>query len=399
MQQKYDFILFENYTDAIHHYKDILIIAKMLKHAGYSVAIINYCEESLYCNNDELTFLDFKNKYKRPNTEWNKQPRNKIHSLFSLLRFLYQQHKYASYFLKQNKGLAKNFYLGSYHLSMSSVFFTKSLANCNYYLWGLRSSRITNIKRKFLRNPIIGLKALQLRKLFKSKNNFNFFVSDNFIKQEFIDLGISKNKLVLRPERIIENQLSGNIQLLSEDFSLLTIGLMREDKRVELTIESIKQLNDNFNDVYLTIAGRGNEKYEKIIEKYIDNNKNIVRIDKFLDNDEFNSLIERSHFVVLCDKRQSSLITNGTMLESFILNRPIIAPNYLPYSYYINEYKIGLLFDPDDIESLKSQIIKAKQLGTKSFLPNLKEFQKTLLMDISTNKFVEDLKWSMNKKL
>ena len=125
-KEKYDFILFENYFGAIHHYKDILIIAKMLKHAGYTVAIINYFEEKKYCQTDEFLVIEFKNKYKTPDNSWTLKPRNKIISLFYLIKFLYQQQRYLSYFLRHTRGLAKNYYCGSYHLLMSSVFFRNS---------------------------------------------------------------------------------------------------------------------------------------------------------------------------------------------------------------------------------------------------------------------------------
>jgi len=75
-----------------------------------------------------------------------------------------------------------------------------------------------------------------------------------------------------------------------------------------------------------------------------------------------------------------------------LLNRPIIVPDYLPYNYYVKKYGVGYLFNPTDLSSLISQINQAKETGVEPFLPLLKEFQKTLLFDISANKFNQDIK-------
>ena len=39
--KKYDFVLFENAYDIENHYKDLSLLAKILKKAGYTVAIAN----------------------------------------------------------------------------------------------------------------------------------------------------------------------------------------------------------------------------------------------------------------------------------------------------------------------------------------------------------------------
>lgn len=395
MQKKYDFVLFENYIGAINHYSDLIMTAKLLRFIGNSVAIVKYTDEDKYCKVDGIPIIEIKNKYKRPNDKWTNQKNYKIYSLFCMIRFLYQQHRYASNFLEQINGIAKNYYIGTYHLLMANVFVTKTLSSCNYYYWGVRSSKLTDLKEHFFRNPILGIKGLLFRHFFKRNENLNFFVSDNFIKEEFISLGIKKDHLVLKPERMIYHTPENNINLLSSRFSLLSIGLLREEKRLELSINAFTDLDDP--EMFFTIAGRSSKWYCEKIDEIISNNKNILRINKFIQKAEYIEIIEKSHFVVFCDKKEKYSVTNGTMMEALILNRPIIAPNYLPFSYYVNKYNIGLLFNPDDKNSLISQIKHAKELGTEYFIPHIRNFQKTLLFEICANEFIKELKVSLNK--
>jgi glycosyltransferase involved in cell wall biosynthesis len=197
--------------------------------------------------------------------------------------------------------------------------------------------------------------------------------------------------LVVRQERTIEKLSDSNISKLSSIFSLLTIGLIRKDKKLEFSINAVKSLPDE--SLIFTIAGRSIEhKYEEEISKLIPSyNTTISRRNYFLSTDEFTHLIEESHFLVLCDKKQLSTVTNGTMMEALLLNRPIIAPNYLPYSYYINTYNIGILFDPEDISSLSNAIKEAKKVGMEYFTPYIKEFQKTILFEKAAEQFCNDL--------
>ena len=79
------------------------------------------------------------------------------------------------------------------------------------------------------------------------------------------------------------------------------------------------------------------------------------------------------------------------MMEALLLNRPIIAPDYLPYSYYIKTYGGGQLCEPDNELSLAEQMIRAKKNGLQPFISKLREFQKTLLFDEIANKFKQDI--------
>ena len=66
-------------------------------------------------------------------------------------------------------------------------------------------------------------------------------------------------------------------------------------------------------------------------------------------------------------------------------------PDRQPYNYYVNEFGIGLLYEPDDKESLISTIEKARQLGTEHFMNAIKEFQKNYLINNVVDKVMSQI--------
>ena len=146
-----------------------------------------------------------------------------------------------------------------------------------------------------------------------------------------------------------------------------------------ITITEFKQCREE--EWQYVLVGKSQGKYENEILSAINHNDNIRRINKFIDYKEFNNYIKEAHFVVFADKKQKSSVTNGTMLETLINYRPIIAPNYDPYKTYIDKYGIGLTFNPDVSGDLSRVMKEAESLGSKSFHDNIENFLKTIKFD------------------
>lgn len=370
---KYDFILFENYHQATHHIYDMYLIAQMLKNNGLKVAILDIYNELPKANNKGITILQLPIKRTMPNDKWCKNPKGKIYNLLCLIRFLWQQHFYMKEVLKKIDPLAERFYCGSYHLSMSSVFF-HSHKSC--YYWGLRSSRMTHFITHFKANPILGIRMLMLRHIFMKNPTQSLFISNEIIKKEFKELGVPVNRLIIREERCVMEKGQPEYEKLSSRCSFLTIGLLRPDKRIEYSINEFSKCHRN--DWLFMIAGRSQGNYEDIITKSLTGKDNILRINKFLEYDDFNMLFLQSHFLVLADKHQPSSVTNGTMMEALINYRPIIAPNYNPYYYYIKKYGIGIAYNPNESGSLALAMKQAEEKGCKYFKNKIERFLEIL---------------------
>lgn len=372
----YDFILFENYHQAFNHKIDVILIARMLQHEGQQVAILNIYGEDSKDSIEGIPIINLPFTPHIPNDKWQLHKKNKLHSLFCTIRFLYQEHCYIKKVVKTIEPLANNFYCGSYHLGMSRQFLYMK-KTCFY--WGLRSNRMNNFMRHFIKNPILGIRMLQLKKAFMRNPQQKLFVSNHIIMNEFERIGIPSNRLIIREERCISQLTSACLDSRNKKLTFLVIGKLRKEKHVDITIMAYKYAN--IPDSELKLIGKENPKYEPIINKNIMGDSRIERISLYLSYEDFNKWFKLSHFVLFADEKGASCITNGTMMEALINYRPIICPNHNPYTYYINKYNIGLLYEAGNIESYASALKKANELGTEYFIPNITTFLKTILFD------------------
>lgn len=382
----YDFILFENYHRATHHKIDVILIAKMLKYEGKNVAILNIYGEDNDSFVEDIPIINLPFVPTLPDDKWQLNPKNKIFSLFCSLRFLLKQHFYMKKVIQVLEPMADQFYCGSYHLGMSTQFF-KIRKPC--YYWGLRSERMAHFWNHFIKNPINGIRMLQLKKAFKKNHLQRLFVSNIIIMKEFEQLGIPFDRIVIREERCIEKIPAVNLNARFQNLTFLVIGLLREEKHVDQTIAAFKLAN--ISDCYLKLVGRERRDYDSVIVSAINGDTRIERVSKYLSYEEFNEWFVKSHFVLFADEKGPSCITNGTMMEALINYRPIICPNYDPYAFYINKYGIGLLYEAGKIESYASVLQKAATLGTEYFIPNIAKFLKTILFDRVSKQLISDI--------
>ena len=379
MKEKYDFILFENYHQAQNHKIDLVLIARMLQIQGMKVAILNIYGED---NSGEVDGIEIINlPFKATPPQYHKI------KLIGKLEFLLWQRKYFKKVIEYIAPLAKNFYLGSYHMQMPTALF-KIRKTCFY--WGLRSSRMTNFTRMLKNQDFINvLHAIKQKYLFMKNPKQCLFVSNEIIKKEFEGMGINTNRLVIREERCVEHATSSNSDKCSTHPSFLVIGQLRKQKNLPTTIEAFKLAN--IPDAKLCLIGRSQDKYEKEITAAINNDYRIERNNSFLEYDDFLSYYTKAHFVLFADEKGDSCISNGTFTEALVQHRPVIAPNYNPYSYYINKYGVGLLYEPDDIQSYSNAIEKAVELGVEYFQQNINRFLEEIKFDKVSKLLVEQI--------
>ena len=389
MQQHYDFILFESCHAAIHHKYDVILIARMLHSQGLKVAILNIYNDFSTSHIHNIPIINLPFHQPIPNDAWQSHPKNKLHSLFCNFRFLLQQHNYAKRVIKFIEPLADQFYCGSFNYSISSQYFK---INKPCYFWGLRSSWFTGFRKLFFKKPIACIRMMILRHAFMINTNHKLFVSNPIIKTEFEKLGVDKSRIIIREERCIEGEIvkeEDNIAF-GKGISFLVIGMLRKEKNIPFTISAFKAANIPAST--LTLVGRSNKnEYEDIITKSIDNDKRIVRINRYLEYQEFNYFFKQSQFILFADNEGNSCITNGTMMEALINRRPIICPNYNPYTYYITKYNIGILYQPNNIASYADALRKANELGYRSFLPTIDHFLKTISFEHVAQQLVSDI--------
>lgn len=386
---KYDIILFENFHAAFHHKYDVHLIARMLKSQGMKVAILNIYGEDKPDDYPGIDLLDLPFYDSIPDDKaWLDCKGNVVKRLYYVICFLKQQSRYMRKVRAFVQDKADLFYLGSYHLTMPSEFL--GIKKRCYY-WGLRSYRMTGFWQTFKGNPFLAFRMVSLRKRFLKNDYQCLFVSNEIIKKEFIKLGVPESRLVIREERCIEEKKEFNEGNKDKEFSLLVIGGLRRQKHIETTIRAFKKAS-MVGSVLRLVGENRDAEYEELIEKEIAGSPSIERINKRMQYEEFNGYMTRAHFILFADEKGQSSITNGTMMEAIISYTPFIAPDYEPYTYYVDNYGIGLTYKPGDVESYSEALKKARELGYVSFIENIIAFQKAIEFETVASLLFDSLK-------
>lgn len=379
-------LLFESFRLAQNHKMDVVIIAKMLRSQGEDVSIFDIYHDYSEDFVDDIPILHWSTDVKVPDISWMKEQNTIFHSMMKGFQYNYQVYRY----MKEVKDFiidkADCFYCGSFHNKMTTVLFE---INKPCFWWGLRSDRFHFTLKKILKSPYTAFSLLFERQKFLANPKQYLFVSNNFILNEHVEVGIPGNRMVIREERCIENMPTPQFELLNKKFTFLTIGQLRPDKRIDYTIKEFKKVSGTCQYV---LAGRAQDSYEDIISQSINGSCNIIRVNCFLDYSDFNLFIKQSQFVVLADRQQAGSVTNGTLIESFINFRPVIAPNYNPYKFYIEKYHIGILYDPSIPGDLARAMQCAKDKGCFYYEINIREFLKTIEFDMLATRMFQDLR-------
>lgn len=391
----YDFILFENQWTAVNHCKDLTIIARLLKLGGYSVAIANCFHEREYCCDSQFPIIDIQHTC---NIEKNTLMHSKIWFVRVIGQLLWRRklNRFFRETITQLLPLTRNIYVGSYYPRLPTSVLTSIPKDKNIFIWGLRSFWFKRKTKSFFK--FHELNSLFLNYLVRHKDNIYFFVSDELIRKEFVELGFSSRKLIIRRERVCEishplcnrNQTGRN-----ESFNLLTLGMLRRDKQIERCINAVLHLGQE--DINYIIAGRfhHDDGYHELLKAQACGSDAIDFRIGWMSNEAFENTFDEADFLVLCDKKQESCVSNGTMNEALLKFVPIIAPDYEPYNFYVNKYGVGILYDLNDENALASAIIKARQIGKRHFEANISNYISLL----NINKVATELRTQLDAVL
>lgn len=373
---KYDFILFENAYDIENHYIDLSLFASLLKKMEYNVAIANVFKESKLCRDSSIPHITL--KYRCPKQfSTLSQYRKRTNSIkFHYYRILHSL--YLVYVIVSLSRKGKNLYIGSLTSYTPFLWLFFLFKKNNYFIWGLRSHILYSWKKKL---DSFTLTAILRTYKIKRSSNIKLVTSNDIIKNEFISLGIPSNRIIVRPERWITKQTKNitSHSIIDNQTSFLTIGTLRRSKHVEYVLDAFKVINDSCYSY--TIAGRCKDDngYEDMLNKHSEGIPNVKRINTFINDEDYVKLFQQCDFLILCDEKEISCPSNGTMVESLIWGRPIIAPNQEPFKYEIDKYGIGLLYDFNNLQSLVETLRIARTLGSNYFSSNILQYQEMLL--------------------
>lgn len=391
----YDFILFETLYNSINHCTDLCNIARLLRDSGYHVAIADVFHEAEYCKVEGIPHVKVNAKCKaslRPSSA-----RTSVGRYYENLKNRYIIDRYLCKVIDELAPITKYLYAGTMMIGMPFMWLKKIPKDKTVFFWGLRSYYLTYYKRLHLKYETLSSKIISNYYLHSS--NVRLFVSDEIIRKEFLELGFQPWQLVLRPERMIDEYTGKSVENEKREqdgkCNILCIGSLRPQKRVDLCIQALNELDDI--NILFTIAGKASEEhgYSKRIAELIDGHNNIKRIDRRLSDEEYNLLISTCDYLLLCDEKQLSSVTNGTMSEALLACKPIIAPDYDPYKTMVNKYGVGILYDIKSPVSIQNALVKAKNTDPVVFKNDINQFVSTLEYPCVLKKFKSEIVLSL----
>lgn len=393
----YDFILFETLYNSVNHCKDLCNIATLLRDCGYKVAIADVFHEAECCKVEGIPHIQVQAKCNAilcPSTA-----KSSLGRYYENLKNRFIIDKYLCKVIEELSSKTKYFYAGTMMIGMPFMWLSRIPQDKIVFFWGLRSYYLTYYKLRKLKYETISSKIIS--SYFLKKENVRLFVSDEIIRKEFLSLGFHPHQLVLRPERTIENldQEVKKFENYSSKCNILCIGTLRPQKRIDLCVKALNELN--VQNIQLTIAGKASKEYgyDQHISNLIKDNSNIVRIDKRLTDEEFDNLINTCDYLLLCDAKQLSSVTNGTMMEALIAGSPIIAPDYDPYKTIVSSYGVGILYDITDKNSIQKAFVKAAETKSCKYKESIKRFASTLIYDDVLRLFKSEIRNALNETL
>lgn len=387
----YDFILFETFYGT--HYKDMLMIAELLRDSGYNVAIAGLYHENVIKQDGRFPVLSVMAQCKATLTP----SRNKS-SLVRVLSNIWNRFIVDRYLCKVMKELspkANNFYVGTMYLGLPLLWLWILPKNKKIFFWGLRSYFLTLHKTN--KKSVEGCSSWVLNRYFQKHNNTCLFVSEPIIKKEFEQLGFSSDRLILRPERTIKAISINKTNRSDNRTQILIIGSLRYQKRIDLILDVFEKIDDE--RLELVIGGRAvpDNGFDVWLNERANSVKGVRRIDVRYTDEEFARQINECDYLLLCDMKQTSCVSNGTMNDALLRGKPIIAPNYNPYKYYVEEYNVGILYDLSNPDSIENALLKARDTKASSFEDGVVSYQKEMLYSKVQKRFSDDIAGITNK--
>lgn len=185
---------------------------------------------------------------------------------------------------------------------------------------------------------------------------------DNMIgllcKQEIL------NKLVLVSDPIYDdwsfesfsNETLNSMHL--NTFNLLFFGAAFYGKGLDILLQATANLDSSYKVFIRTRLNSSNYDFDfqnAFCSPLIDFK------DGFINENEVFSIFQKSHVVVLPYRNSYMYDTSGVLVQAALAKRLIIAPNVYPFNYVIQRYNLGLLFEPENSNSLKLVILELKK--------------------------------------
>jgi glycosyltransferase involved in cell wall biosynthesis len=174
---------------------------------------------------------------------------------------------------------------------------------------------------------------------------------------------------------------------------LLCFGFIRDYKGIDIAIEAINKLSDEY---HLVIAGEvyGNfEKYQKLIDTY--NLKDKISVfTKYISDDETPHFFSAADACLLPYK---SATQSGIIAISYHFDLPVIATNVGGLAEMVEKFGAGMMIPNPDSDSISRTIQQYFSQNTEKFVNNILDYKNYATWDNLAKSIIEFVK-SLNYK-
>jgi glycosyltransferase involved in cell wall biosynthesis len=186
------------------------------------------------------------------------------------------------------------------------------------------------------------------RTLFYKANKNILLLSKALLTQFSKKYGIEKRRIFFSSLGIYDilKQFAAN----QNDYGqyVLFFGRIEPYKGVNVLIEAYKKSNLPKEGVKLVIAGKGNINHNES-----DIPKDVVLINRFIENDELANLISHCRYVVL---PYLSATQSGCVMSAYAFNKPVLATDVGDFPLTIENLKTGMICKANDVDSLSDTL-------------------------------------------
>ena len=257
----------------------------------------------------------------------------------------------------------------------------------------LHTSRILKVYGKHWLQTFLRRISRKFNKKFLDKSSI-IFTLELYLVKELQREGL--NNVFYVPYKCFNSAMDKNFPsdygLKENEFTLLTIGVIYKGKG----LDSVLNIYDKYNlDTPYSIVGLSSGEYGNLIDKKVQElqtrNLPVKRIPMYLSDEEYRNFISKADFVLLPYSVTRYDQTSGVMYDALEQNTPIIAPAIEPFKSYVENYDIGLLYNPEDDLSFVNTVKKARHLGKSYFWGNIERFKKQFTYSIWKEKIFDIL--------
>ena len=210
------------------------------------------------------------------------------------------------------------------------------------------------VRNSFLPSLVAYLEANWQKKYLKLTEKIDAFITPSqFVYQKAIEAGISEDKLYHLPNFTEKADLSAlpEIRAKKNNPYLFYFGRLSQEKGVDILIKAFLKIAKDYPEWQLKIAGDGPQHNQLV--KLVGKRNNIEFVGSLTKN-TLRDTIAKSRFCVVPSVWPENF--PYSILESFLLKRPVIASRIGGLPEIVIDQKTGLLSEAGNIKQLAEKI-------------------------------------------